>query len=200
MWITINEPMVVTMFGYALGAHAPGKHLLFEALPVAHHQLLGHGRAAQALRAAGAESIGIASNHAPTWPASESEEDRAAAGLYDNLVNWMFADPVILGEYPNGIGDGMPGPVAEDLAVIGGSVDWFGINYYQPARIRKGSPRSCRPSRTGTATGFHRSTSPRTGARSAKPRMTRGGSSTSTATSGPCMAPGSTCAATSTGR
>jgi beta-glucosidase len=42
---------------------------------------------------------------------------------------------VILGEYPNGIGDGMPGPVADDLKVIGGSVDWFGINYYQPARI-----------------------------------------------------------------
>jgi len=134
-WITINEPMVVTMFGYAAGAHAPGKQLSFDALPVAHHQLLAHGRAAQALRAAGARSIGIASNHGPTWPASDSEDDRAAAALYDNLVNWMFADPVILGEYPDGIGDGMPGPVADDLTLIGGSVDWFGINYYMPSLI-----------------------------------------------------------------
>ena len=135
MWITINEPMVLTMFGYAVGAHAPGKQLMFDALPVAHHQLLGHGRAAQALRAAGIDRIGIASNHGPTWPASESAEDQGAAALYDNLINWMFADPVILGEYPNGIGDGMPGPVADDLSIIGGSVDWFGINYYQPARV-----------------------------------------------------------------
>ena len=135
MWITINEPMVLTMFGYAVGAHAPGKQLMFDALPVAHHQLLGHGRAAQALRAAGIDRIGIASNHGPTWPASESAEDQGAAALYDNLINWMFADPVILGEYPSGIGDGMPGPVADDLAIIGGSVDWFGINYYQPARV-----------------------------------------------------------------
>jgi beta-glucosidase len=134
-WITINEPMVVTMFGYAVGAHAPGMQLSFDALPVAHHQLLAHGRAAQALRTAGARSIGIASNHGPTWPATDSEDDRAAAALYDNLVNWMFADPVILGEYPDGIGDGMPGPVADDLALIGGSVDWFGINYYMPSLI-----------------------------------------------------------------
>ena len=134
-WITINEPMVLTLFGYAVGAHAPGKRLLFDALPVAHHQLLAHGRAAQALRAAGVRSVGIASNHAPVWPASDSEQDRGAAGLYDNLVNWMFADPILLGEYPNGIGDGLPGPVADDLKVIGGSVDWFGINYYAPATV-----------------------------------------------------------------
>ncbi len=135
MWITINEPMVLTLFGYALGAHAPGRQLLFDALPVAHHQLLAHGRAAQALRAAGVRSVGIASNHSPVWPASDSDADRGAASLYDNLVNWMFADPVLLGEYPNGIGDGMPGPVAEDLTVIGNSVDWFGMNYYAPARV-----------------------------------------------------------------
>lgn len=133
-WITLNEPMVLTLFGYGVGAHAPGKQLLFDALPVAHHQLLAHGRASQALRAAGASSIGIASHHTPVW-AGPSEEDRGAAALYDNLVNWMFADPILLGSYPNGIGDGMPGPVAEDLAVIGNSVDWYGINYYQPTLI-----------------------------------------------------------------
>ncbi|NEA31765.1 GH1 family beta-glucosidase [Streptomyces sp. SID13031] len=135
LWMTINEPMVLTLIGYAVGGHAPGKQLGFEALPVAHHQLLAHGRAVQALRAGGASNIGIASNHAPTWPASDSAEDVEAAGLYDNLINWMFVDPILLGEYPSGIGDGMPGPVAEDLEIISTPIDWFGLNHYAPARV-----------------------------------------------------------------
>lgn len=77
-WITINEPREVTMLGYALGVHAPGRTDLFDALPAAHHQLLGHGLAVQALRAAGAGNIGLAVSHStrrdPTatawWPTS----------------------------------------------------------------------------------------------------------------------------------
>ena len=49
----LNEPNVVTILGHAIGNHAPGRTLGFEALPVAHHLLLGHGLATQALRAAG---------------------------------------------------------------------------------------------------------------------------------------------------
>ena len=135
LWMTINEPMVLTLLGYAVGGHAPGRSLGFEALPVAHHQLLAHGLAVQALRAGGATSVGIASNHAPTWPASDSPEDVEAAGLYDNLINWLFADPVILGEYPPGLGEAMPGPVAEDLAIISTPLDWFGLNHYAPALV-----------------------------------------------------------------
>ena len=70
------------------------------ALPAAHHQLLAHGRAVTALRAAGVDNIGIANNHAPTWAASEKEEDQQAAGLYDAIANWVFADPILLGTYP----------------------------------------------------------------------------------------------------
>ena len=135
MWITLNEPMVLTLMGYSLGAHAPGKELLFDALPVAHHQLLAHGRAVQALRAGGAANIGIASNHAPTWPASDSAEDKEAAQLYDNLINWLFADPILLGTYPAGFEAAMPGPVADDLAVISTPLDFFGINHYAPVSV-----------------------------------------------------------------
>jgi beta-glucosidase len=135
LWMTINEPMVLTLLGYAVGGHAPGRSLGFEALPVAHHQLLAHGLAVQALRAGGATSVGIASNHAPTWPASDSPEDVEAAGLYDNLINWLFADPLLLGSYPSGLGEAMPGPVAEDLAVISTPLDWFGLNHYAPALV-----------------------------------------------------------------
>jgi beta-glucosidase len=134
-WITLNEPAEHTLLGHALGAHAPGKQLLFDALPVAHHQLLAHGLAVRALRAAGAGDIGIANSHGPTWAASDRAEDVEAADFYDLLLNRLFADPVLLGRYPEGIGELMPGDVEADLKIIGEPVDWYGINYYQPTKV-----------------------------------------------------------------
>jgi beta-glucosidase len=136
MWMPLNEPVVVTMFGYGIGGHAPGRDLLFGALPAAHHQLLGHGLAVQALRAAGADNIGIANNHIPVWPASDSEADRAAADAFDALMNGTFADPVLRGRYPTDeLAAAMPGPVAEDLKIIATPLDWYGVNYYQPSKV-----------------------------------------------------------------
>ncbi|MFE4697456.1 GH1 family beta-glucosidase [Streptomyces sp. NPDC056738] len=134
-WITLNEPAEHTLLGHALGAHAPGKRLMFDALPVAHHQLLAHGLAVRALRAAGAGDIGIANSHGPTWAASDRTEDVEAADFYDLLLNRLFADPVLLGRYPDGIGALMPGDVESDLKIIGEPVDWYGINYYQPTKV-----------------------------------------------------------------
>ncbi|MFI9610758.1 GH1 family beta-glucosidase [Streptomyces sp. NPDC052023] len=134
-WITLNEPAEHTLLGHALGVHAPGRRLLFDALPVAHHQLLAHGLAVQALRAAGAADVGIANSHGPAWPASRESADVEAADFYDTLLNRLFADPLLLGEYPAGIGELMPGDVASDLKVISEPVDWYGINYYAPTRV-----------------------------------------------------------------
>ncbi len=134
-WCPVNEPNVVTMLGHAVGVHAPGKKLMFDALPVAHHLLLGHGRAVAALRAVGAASVGSANNHSPVWPASADPADVAAAGLYDVLWNRIFSDPMLLGRYPEGFAELMPGPVADDLAVISAPLDFYGLNYYNPTRV-----------------------------------------------------------------
>ncbi|MFG2471077.1 GH1 family beta-glucosidase [Streptomyces canus] len=134
-WITLNEPAEHTLFGHALGAHAPGKQLMFDALPAAHHQLLGHGLAVQALRASGATDIGIANSHGPTWPASQEQPDLEAADFYDLLLNRLFAEPVLLGEYPSGLGELMPGDVAADLKTISEPLDFYGVNYYAPTRV-----------------------------------------------------------------
>lgn len=137
LWIPLNEPVVLTMLGYALGTFAPGRSLLFEALPTAHHQLLAHGLAVRALRAAGARGIGTANPHAPVWAATDSAEDQQAAAAYDVLTNWAWADPILLGRYPDDLlAAAMPGPVAEDLEIIASPLDWYGINYYSPTRIR----------------------------------------------------------------
>jgi beta-glucosidase len=149
-WITLNEPAELTLLGYGLGQHAPGRELVFDALPAAHHQLLGHGLAVQALRARGARSIGIANSHGPTWPASATDADTAAAGLYDLLLNRLFADPVLLGRYPDEeLAALLPGPVADDLRVISEPLDWYGINYYQPTLVGAPDPAATGPADFG---------------------------------------------------
>jgi beta-glucosidase len=144
-WITLNEPAEHTLLGHAIGVHAPGRQLLFDALPVAHHQLLAHGLAVRALRAAGAGAVGIANSHGPTWPASRDPADLEAAGFYDVLLNRLFAEPVILGTYPEGMAALMPGDAESDLEVIAEPVDWYGVNYYAPTLV--GAPQ-------GTGTEF----------------------------------------------
>ncbi|HET9139628.1 GH1 family beta-glucosidase, partial [Actinophytocola sp.] len=143
MWMPLNEPMVVTLFGYGIGGHAPGRALMLDALPVAHHQLLGHGLAVRALRAAGAGNIGIANHHIPVWPVSQNEADLAAADGYDALVNRLFADSVLLGRYPEELAGALPGPVAADLEIISTPLDWYGVNYYQPSLV--GAPTAAPP-------------------------------------------------------
>jgi beta-glucosidase len=100
-WITLNEPFIVMAFGYALGVHAPGKSLTLGALPTAHHQLLGHGLATAALRAAGARQVVITNNYSPVRAASDDEADAAAAAAYDVLHNRLFTDPLLAGRYPD---------------------------------------------------------------------------------------------------
>ncbi|MET0956605.1 MAG: family 1 glycosylhydrolase [Cryobacterium sp.] len=145
-WVTVNEPATVTFNGYALGIHAPGETLLFDALPAAHHQLLGHGLAVQALRAADVRGqIGLANVHSPVQPSTDREADRDAAALYDLLHNRLFADPVLLGRYPDPVGvfenelRFLHEIEPDDLRTIHQSLDFYGLNYYQPTRVAAGA-------------------------------------------------------------
>jgi len=138
MWITLNEPFVVMAFGYALGMHAPGEALMLGALPTAHHQMLGHGLAASALRSAGARQVAITNNYSPAWPATDDPADVAAARAYDTLHNRLFTDPLLLGRYPDMSAFGPGGldfVLDGDLAVISAPLDALGVNYYTPTRL-----------------------------------------------------------------
>lgn len=135
-WIPVNEPNVVTLLGYGIGLHAPGRELMFDALPVAHHLLLAHGRAAIALRAAGAESVGCANNHAPMWPASDDAADVGATKLFDAMWNGLFLEPMLLGRYPADLAPLLEDVVHPgDLATIRQPLDFYGVNYYNPMKI-----------------------------------------------------------------
>ncbi|TFD53431.1 glycosyl hydrolase family protein [Cryobacterium frigoriphilum] len=148
-WVTLHEPATVTVAGYALGVHAPGRALLFDALPAAHHQLLGHGLAVQGLRAADVRGgIGLTNAYSPVMSASDRDEDRSYADLVDLLYNRVFADPVLLGRYPDPL---EPFAVElrtlleadpADLRTIHQPLDFYGVSYVQPLRIKAGHPRT----------------------------------------------------------
>ncbi|TFB71450.1 glycosyl hydrolase family protein [Cryobacterium glaciale] len=144
-WITLAEPATVTTKGYALGTHAPGRTLLFDALPSAHHQLLAHGLAVQALRAADVRGrIGIVNSHTPVQSATDRDQDRSFAALYDLLRNRLFTDPVLLGHYPDPLEPfavelrSMLEADPADLRTIHQPLDFYGLNYIEPARIAAG--------------------------------------------------------------
>lgn len=157
-WITVNEPATVTLNGYALGLHAPGHALLFDALPTVHHQLLGHGLAVQALRSTGVSApIGITNVHTPVVPAGDTPEDHLMAALFDIVHNRVFADPVLLGHYPD-----VPDELADlfgafaavpdtDLATISQPLDFYGLNYYMPTRVAAGAGSGTSPDGTSEA-------------------------------------------------
>ncbi len=135
-WVPVNEPNVVMTLGYGNGRYAPGRTLMFDALPVAHHALLAHGRAAIALRAAGATSVGCANNHSPIWPASDDAVDVGMSKLFDALWNGLFLEPMLLGGYPIDLMPLLESVIQPgDLATIRQPLDFYGVNYYYPLRV-----------------------------------------------------------------
>ena len=70
-WFTVNEPLCSAWIGHLEGRMAPGEQDIARAVPAAHHLLLGHGLAVQALRAAAPGArVGAVVNLSPCEPAS----------------------------------------------------------------------------------------------------------------------------------
>ncbi len=136
-WITLNEPWCSAFLGYGNGVHAPGKQVGTDAFKAAHHLLLGHGLAMNAMRESRHTDsvLGITLNLYSVRSASDSEADQEAARRTDGIGNRFFLDPVLLGRYPSdvlldaGLSDWFEERQA-DLEVIHAPVDFMGINYY----------------------------------------------------------------------
>ena len=157
-WVTINEPATVTTNGYALGIHSPGKADFANGLPTVHHQLLGHGLALQALRAAKVPGeIGMTNVYSPVVPNSGNPLDWISAGAMDVAQNRLYADPVLTGKYPDLIRLGkffssFDHP-DEDMAIISQPLDFYGMNYYMPTRVAAGGGDSPVPAAMAEAMG-----------------------------------------------
>jgi beta-glucosidase len=143
-WVTHNEPWVVAFLGHAYGVKAPGLRDWPAALRVSHHLLLSHGLARAAIRAAVPDArVGVSLNLNPIRPATDSEEDLAAARRMDGHLNRWFLDPLLRGGYPTDMVElyeakfGRLDAVRDgDLELIGQPIEFLGLNYYMPQRWR----------------------------------------------------------------
>ncbi|KOX10730.1 beta-glucosidase [Micromonospora sp. NRRL B-16802] len=143
LWITLNEPFIHMSLGYGTGEHAPGRTLLFDAFPVAHHQLLGHGLAVAALRSRSTSPVAIANNYSPVRVLGDTDADRAAGAAYEALHNRLFTDPLLGRGYPDLPGFDLDLIHPGDLDTIAAPIDVLGVNYYNPTGVRaaeEGSP------------------------------------------------------------
>jgi beta-glucosidase len=133
-WITVNEPICIA------DGHVPGEKDPRHTIPIAHHLLLGHGRAVQAVRSGrSGHQVGIVCNLYPIHPCP----DLSRAGEYvatergnpgetgrgagdapltdanmavafrqaDGRINRMFLDPLFKGSYPADVIREYPVPV-----------------------------------------------------------------------------------------
>lgn len=145
LWATLNEPWVAAFVGHLTGEHAPGVRDDQAAVDAAHHLLLGHGLATQALRTVASGKIGIVLNPTVVWSASDRTEDIAAARLADGVRNRWWLDPVLRGSYPADVLEAFEAVIdtdsirPEDLDIISSPIDWLGVNYYTPESVA-GSP------------------------------------------------------------
>jgi beta-glucosidase len=139
-WTTLNEPWCSAFLGYATGRHAPGRREPSAAVRAAHHLLLGHGLAAEAIRD-GDSRVGITLNLTHVTPLGTEAADVDAARRIDGMQNRLFLDPLLRGGYPvdvltdlhevTGFGHVHDG----DLKRIGAPLDHLGINYYAPMLV-----------------------------------------------------------------
>jgi len=133
-WATFNEPASMFYLGYMNGIHAPGNQDPLGAPQVAHHLMVAHGKAIQAMRAIEPDlQVGIVLDQWSIEPASENPADIAAAEQAWG-ERTMFLDVLFKGHYPpqlyDYLGDNLPKIQSGDMALISQKLDFFGLNTY----------------------------------------------------------------------
>jgi len=135
-WMTLNEPFVVASEGHLTGNHAPGMRNIFQACHCVHNQIRAHVAGFHALKAMGPKlSVGLALHDTGVWPASDSEQDVAAAERAEAWHNFpLFVDPLVYGRYPpaleSRLREYLPRGYEADMDALRAPPDFLGLNYY----------------------------------------------------------------------
>ena len=143
-WFTFNEPIVPVEAGYLADFHYPAKVDLKAAVQVAYHTQLASSLAVEACHRLNPEHrISVILNLTPAYPRSDQPEDIKAARIAELFQAKSFLDPSVKGYYPEELidilkaHDLIPAHTEEELAIIReNTVDFLGVNYYQPLRVQ----------------------------------------------------------------
>ncbi|KAM6505597.1 hypothetical protein FSOLCH5_013772 [Fusarium solani] len=156
-WITLNEPWIVSIFGYATGGNAPGRSSInpqsregdtaTEPWIVGKALIMSHARAVAAynkdFRPSQKGQIGISLNgdYYEPWDSSEQRDSEAAERRMQFHIGCLNKD------YPqcmrDQLKDRLPTFSADDMALLrSAECDFYGMNYYtsQFARHKTSSP------------------------------------------------------------
>ncbi|KAF1966341.1 beta-glucosidase [Bimuria novae-zelandiae CBS 107.79] len=160
-WITFNEPWCSSILGFNVACHAPGRtsdrsksdvgDSSREPWIVGHSLMIAHARAVKVYRDefkakdGGIIAITLNGDYAEPWDADDPLDVEAANRKLEFTYGW-FADPIYHGKYPDSmrkqLGDRLPEFTAEEIALVKGSNDFFGINSYGDNYIKhkEGAP------------------------------------------------------------
>lgn len=147
-WMTINEPIVVVEGGYLYKFHYPKVVDGRKAVQVIFNLNLASAKAIKRFREKGyakaGGKIGIILNLTPSYARSDNRADLAAADFADLFYNRSFLDPAVKGVFPEKLvqtlqaDDVLWQATPEEMQIIAeNTIDYLGINYYQPRRIQK---------------------------------------------------------------
>ena len=159
-WMTHNEPWVHAWIGHSWGKHAPGRTSEADAVAAAHHLMLSHGWAVDAIRRAAPDAqVGITLNLSHAYPASDAPEDEAAAWQVDGEGNRWFLDPIFRGAYPADLleRNELVAPFVRDgdLEAISAPLDFLGVNNYFRFVVSAGAERPTDAARLGGSAHGH---------------------------------------------
>ncbi|XP_010267074.1 PREDICTED: beta-glucosidase 12-like isoform X2 [Nelumbo nucifera] len=149
-WITFNEPSIFSNQGYSLGRYAPGRcsrwvnskcsagNSATEPYVVGHNQLLAHAATVKLYKeeyqAAQKGKIGITLVCHWMVPFSNEKRNVAAAQRAIDFTYGWFMDPLAHGDYPKSmrslVGTRLPRFTIKQSALVKGSFDFLGLNYY----------------------------------------------------------------------
>ncbi|KAJ5715784.1 CAZyme family GH1 [Penicillium malachiteum] len=152
-WITLNEPWIVSIFGYATGGNAPGRSSInpqstegntaTEPWIVGKSLIMSHARPTalynREFRTSQQGRIGISLNgdYYEPWDSQDERDQLAAERRMEFHIGW-FANPVCLGQdYPTcmreQLGERLPRFTDSDFALLketSTTMDFYGMNYY----------------------------------------------------------------------
>ncbi|XP_060669213.1 beta-glucosidase 44 isoform X2 [Ziziphus jujuba] len=148
-WFTFNEPRIIAALGFDSGINPPSRcskaignctagNSGTEPYIAAHNLILSHAAAAQRYHEKYQKTqkgrIGILLDFVWYEPLTRSKDDNYAAQRARDFHLGWFLNPIMYGEYPRTmqeiVGDRLPKFTEEQVKIVKGSADLFGVNLY----------------------------------------------------------------------